>query len=157
MSEGPAAPLAGAGEIHRRTAPKCLATGCRRRAPLRLALLGASSSSVMSAEEFGGAPMPFRKNSRLLALIFVLAGAGFVQSAAADMVQQVPPNILQRLRGSGPAPETVWVGHVNTSTGAPGVPGGYGPYHVGRGPNHIVGGGKLGSAADLNGVWDFDH
>jgi hypothetical protein len=101
--------------------------------------------------------MLFRTNGRLFALILGLAGLVCVaQSAAADMIQQVPPGVLRCLRGSSP-PDTVWVGHVNTSTGLPGTPGGYGPYRIGRGPNHIIGGGKLGSASDLNGVWDFDH
>src|SRR5215470_13269082 len=37
-------------------------------------------------------------------------------------------------------PDTVYIGHVGTSTARPGVPGatgGYGPFHVGRGPNRI--------------------
>jgi len=99
----------------------------------------------------------FRTSGRLFALIFGLVIAvSLARSAAADMIQQVPPTVLRCLRSSSP-PDTVWIGHVNTSTGLPGTAGGYGPYHIGRGSNHIIGGGKLGSASDLNGVWDFDH
>ncbi|TMQ71743.1 MAG: hypothetical protein E6K80_04730 [Candidatus Eisenbacteria bacterium] len=45
---------------------------------------------------------------------------------------------------------------MNTAQAVPGTPGGYGPYHVGRGPHHLLNG-ALGSASDFNGTWDFDH
>jgi hypothetical protein len=50
-------------------------------------------------------------------------------------------------------PDTVYVGHVFGSTGLPGVPGGAGPYHVGRGGYRVHAGG---AAAD-NGYWDWSR
>jgi hypothetical protein len=54
-------------------------------------------------------------------------------------------------------PDTVWIGHIYDPTFTAGgtMPaGGYGPYHVGRGPNRPTrSGGTIGS----NGTWDFDR
>ncbi len=70
--------------------------------------------------------------------------------------RELPPSGHRLRASSGSDPETVWVGHVASPTGLPGTPRGYGPYHVGRGPNRIVGG-LSGSPSGYNGVWDFDH
>src|SRR5262245_48730102 len=45
--------------------------------------------------------------------------------------------------------DTVWIGHVIAITGLPGTPGGYGPYHVGRG--------LALPGVDPDGIWTFDH
>ncbi len=69
-----------------------------------------------------------------------------------------------RLRTSAALdPDTVWIGHIMDPTwipkrtdgsDVPGVPaGGYGPYHVGRGP-HLPG---IGPGTSYNATWDFDH
>src|SRR5438105_4496736 len=82
-------------------------------------------------------------------------------------------------------PDTVWIGHIASSSyvpkdrngnpvpssardanGAPTVAGtvpvgGYGPYHVGRGDNlpggDVSQGVAGGTNTSFNGVWDFDH
>ena len=100
--------------------------------------------------------------------------ASFMLSAMPASADNVRKNIVKELelarkisaaRASGlrtsavpPAdPDTVWVGHIATSAPAGrGLPGGYGPFHIGRGPNKIVGG-RLGPASSYDGVWDFDH
>ena len=55
----------------------------------------------------------------------------------------------------GNDPDTVWIGHIKDAlfdAGGKMTPGGYGPYHVGRGPNWPTkSGGKIGG----NGVWDL--
>src|SRR5262245_59427504 len=52
-----------------------------------------------------------------------------------------------------PVSDTVWIGHVCTNTGLPGQPGGYGPFHIGRGANRpFVPGPTMGH----NGIWSFD-
>ena len=63
-----------------------------------------------------------------------------------------------RLHSSdGTDPDTVWIGHIYDAAYTAGgkmQAGGYGPYHVGRGPNLPTrSGGTLGD----NGVWDFDR
>jgi hypothetical protein len=52
-------------------------------------------------------------------------------------------------------PDTVYVGHVYGATGLPGVAGGAGPFHVGRGGYRVTGGAPLGAAN--NGYWDWDR
>ncbi|HKQ59536.1 MAG TPA: FlgD immunoglobulin-like domain containing protein [Candidatus Eisenbacteria bacterium] len=56
-------------------------------------------------------------------------------------------------------PDTVWIGHIWDPTFTAGgtmIAGGYGPYHVGRGPNR-----PMRSASPVttggNGTWDFDR
>ncbi|HEY3216373.1 MAG TPA: FlgD immunoglobulin-like domain containing protein [Candidatus Eisenbacteria bacterium] len=66
-----------------------------------------------------------------------------------------------QLRVAEADPDTVWIGHIADAAAhaaftVHGTPGGYGPYHIGRGPNRIVGG-RLGPNSSYNGVWDFDH
>src|SRR5262245_54850865 len=54
-------------------------------------------------------------------------------------------------------PDTVWIGHIHDAAFTAGgtMPaGGYGPYHVGRGPNFPT---KSGSTIGSNGTWDFDR
>src|SRR5262249_52546490 len=53
-----------------------------------------------------------------------------------------------------PEADTAWIGHVMTSTGLPGQPGGFGKFHIGRGANRPF---SPGPAAGHNGVWDFDN
>ncbi len=111
--------------------------------------------------------MQFRMRALLVTLLFGLAGASafLLSTASADVVVRSPYEQELRTRvarsrirtSAGSDPDTVWVGHVNTvQAGVPGTPGGYGPYHVGRGPHRILNG-ALGSASDWNGTWDFDH
>jgi hypothetical protein len=74
-----------------------------------------------------------------------------------------------KLRTSGTVdPDTVWIGHIGDPTWRPRdkngnimdavtyptiATGGFGPYHIGRGPNFP----GIGPGATYNGVWDFDH
>ena len=96
---------------------------------------------------------PRRRSVQLLA--FLLATViGFPTLARAEVIQA-----LDQPRGSGALrasdasdPDTVWIGHVQSPTGLPGTPGGYGPYKVGRGTRQIGG-----AAGFPNGVWTFDH
>ena len=67
----------------------------------------------------------------------------------ATEVLKTTPAWERTLRSHLSPADTVWIGHVTTNTGLPGTPGGYGPYHIGRGPNN----GPL----SANGVWTFDH
>ena len=116
--------------------------------------------------------MLFRRMHKLLVLVLLgLTGISslMIGSASADNVKKNPLKEIELARkisaarssglrtSAGADPETVWVGHVATpGGGAPGTIGGYGPHHVGRGPNHIIGG-RLGPASSYDGVWDFDH
>jgi FlgD Ig-like domain len=130
-------------------------------------LIGAliHNPSGLAPEDHGGAQMQYRMKALLVALLFGLAStAMLVLDASADAVlhsrfEQELRTRAARLRPRTSAagdPDTVWIGHVNTNTGLPGSPGGAGPNHVGRGA-HLLVGGALGSAADFNGTWDFDH
>src|SRR5262245_41113972 len=72
----------------------------------------------------------------LSGLAMLIAGQAF-----ADVVVRNPYMVRElwktgRLRMSdGTDPDTVWIGHVNTiQPGVPGLPGGYGPFKIGRGP-----------------------
>jgi hypothetical protein len=74
-----------------------------------------------------------------------------------------------KLRTSGTVdPDTVWIGHIADPSWRPRdkngnimdaltyptiATGGYGPYHIGRGPNFP----GIGPGTSYNGVWDFDH
>ena len=110
--------------------------------------------------------MQFRVKALLVTLLFGLAGAAMfmLSTASADVVYR--SRIEQELRtraaklrprtSAGTDPDTVWIGHVNTAQAVPGTAGGYGPFHIGRGPHNLVGG-ALGTAAAFNGTWDFDH
>jgi hypothetical protein len=54
-------------------------------------------------------------------------------------------------------PDTVWIGHIydpGFTAGGTMQAGGYGPYHVGRGPNRPT---KSGGTIGANGTWDFDR
>src|SRR5262245_52772697 len=54
-------------------------------------------------------------------------------------------------------PDTVWIGHIydpSWTAGGTMPAGGYGPYHVGRGPSRPV---KSGGSIGSNGTWDFDR
>src|SRR5262245_11304018 len=54
-------------------------------------------------------------------------------------------------------PDTVWIGHIYDpafTAGGTMPAGGFGPYHVGRGPNRPT---KSGGTIGDNGVWDFDR
>ncbi|NOT35501.1 MAG: hypothetical protein HOP12_15250 [Candidatus Eisenbacteria bacterium] len=53
-------------------------------------------------------------------------------------------------------PDTLFIGHVFGSTGLPGTPGGFGPYHVGRG-RYRVSVSSSAPVADRNGYWDWDR
>jgi hypothetical protein len=98
-----------------------------------------------------------------------LAGGAFLAAMAwADAKEAIPPPLgmeLMRSRAAklrvsgGTDPDTVWIGHVNTNTGAPGIAGGYGPYHIGRSTTTraLVGGSKFGTALSMSGTWDFDR
>jgi hypothetical protein len=120
----------------------------------------------LAPEDHGGAQMQFRMRALLVTLLLGLAGAAsfMLSTASADMIKRSPfferemRTRAAKLRVSaGTDPETVWVGHVNTvQAGVPGTPGGYGPYHIGRGPNRPLGG-LSGTADAFNGIWDFDH
>ncbi|NOT34735.1 MAG: hypothetical protein HOP12_11270 [Candidatus Eisenbacteria bacterium] len=53
------------------------------------------------------------------------------------------------------ASDTTWIGHVTGATGYPGVAGGAGPFHVGRGGNRQTGVTNQGGANN-NGYWGWD-
>jgi len=107
---------------------------------------------------------------KLFTAILALAGASSLliparQVAYADEVQQemIPDRQdvtrAARLRTSiDPGdPDTVWIGHIYDPTFSAGgkmTAGGYGPYHVGRGPNFPT---KSGGTIGDNGTWDFDR
>jgi hypothetical protein len=114
-----------------------------------------------------------RMHNFLVPVILGLTGiASFVlgsMPASADNVMKNPVKELELARkisaarmtglrtSAGTDPDTVWIGHIATpGGGAPGVAGGYGPFHVGRGLNRIVGG-RLGANSSYDGTWDFDH
>src|SRR5439155_3170437 len=118
---------------------------------------------------------------RTLAVILTLAGVlslfmpvcALAQSAD-GMVQETIPESravtrAARLRtAQDPAatadPDTIWIGHIYDPTftainngGNPTMQaGGYGPYHVGRGPNRPT---RAGAPVTIggNGTWDFDR
>ena len=118
--------------------------------------------------------MQFRRTqSTLVALLLGLTGAASLlaipTALRADMVKRLPPPIEREMRAraaraelgtsslrtsAASDPDTVWIGHIADAAAA-GTPG-YGPFHIGRGPNQNVGG-RLGTNAAYNGVWDFDH
>ena len=100
--------------------------------------------------------MQFRRTMTFTLGAFLLAGAtALVDLASADVKVAIPTliNKSAALRTSaGGDPDTVWIGHVQSPTGLPGTPGGYGPYKIGRGTRL-----HNGSASDFpNGVWTFD-
>ncbi|MBI3539478.1 MAG: hypothetical protein HY076_04315, partial [Candidatus Eisenbacteria bacterium] len=109
--------------------------------------------------------------SRILWLLLIPSVAVIAPPARAQMdgIQQelmprdqVPSRA--RLRTSnlphpGNDPDTIWIGHIddpNFTAGGKMPAGGYGPYHVGRGPNRPTRGGSpvtIGS----DGAWSFDR
>ena len=109
---------------------------------------------------------------RSLPLLALLAFALSSGARADDIAEDAMPSygldlstfrsIASRLRTSAADPETVWIGHIadpnfvpRGANGAPlpVPPGGWGPYHIGRGDNRP----GIGPGANWNGVWDFDH
>jgi hypothetical protein len=89
------------------------------------------------------------------AIVMVLdAPRAAADAVIVDLARQIEQRSkAARLRtGAASDPDTVWIGHVIGSTGLPGTPGGYGPFHIGRGLNRP---GGVGAAN--NGYFDFDR
>src|SRR5262245_49206302 len=124
-----------------------------------------------------------RRMTTLVAPLMCLGGALFLSLAvgtasAQDMRVRNPheQDIVRhsaKLRTSQATdPDTVWVGHINEAGFVPSdrngnpiagiAPGGFGPYHIGRGPRRIFGGvidgGPLSKPpSSYEGVWGFDN
>ena len=83
--------------------------------------------------------MQFRRTMMLtLGASLLLAGIAsfFAADRAAAEVKRamMSPKLAGSLRTSDVGdPDTVWIGHVQSPSGLPGTPGGYGPYKIGRG------------------------
>lgn len=101
-----------------------------------------------------------------LVLGFSLLLPGY-ELAIADVLQATIPENLHASRAArlrtaqdglpGNDPDTVWIGHIYDATYTAGgkmQAGGYGPYHVGRGPNRPT---RLGGTIGDNATWDFDR
>ncbi|HUO37172.1 MAG TPA: hypothetical protein VMU34_04680, partial [Mycobacterium sp.] len=129
--------------------------------------------------------MQFRRSMMSPVFTLLLAGvvASLVGTARAEVIHENPAAKAEgmkkqaastRLRTSNTTtgdPDSTWIGHVVGSTGLPGVAGGYGPFHVGRGGYRplyagnpspantpAVGGDLTYSVAGANnGYWDFDR
>lgn len=97
--------------------------------------------------------MQFRRNMMSPVLTLLLAGvvASIAGTARAEVIHENPAAkaegmkklaVSNRLRTTNTTvgdPDTTWIGHVVGNTGFPGDPGGYGPFHIGRGgyrPNY---------------------
>src|SRR5499427_2687611 len=99
-----------------------------------------------------------------LALVAVAAPMRVAAQAVEGVEQAIVPEHgkatrAARLRTSlDPTdPDTVWIGHIYDpafTAGGTMPAGGYGPYHVGRGPNFPT---KSGGTIGSNGTWDFDR
>src|SRR6266850_5969617 len=94
--------------------------------------------------------------------LFLSAAALLFAAAASSLRADPPPDhsgssrVVPILRSTSASdPDTVWIGHVVGTTGLPGTPGGYGPYHIGRGGNRQIT--QLPASAANNGYWDFDR
>ncbi|HKQ59537.1 MAG TPA: FlgD immunoglobulin-like domain containing protein [Candidatus Eisenbacteria bacterium] len=83
---------------------------------------------------------------------------GLVQAIVPDRLDVTRAARLRTAQDPGD-PDTVWIGHIydqSYTTGGKMVAGGYGPYHVGRGPNLPKRSGSPVTMGD-NGAWDFDR
>src|SRR5262245_16248511 len=94
-----------------------------------------------------------------LAMTPAPAGAQSDEPVQVMIPERRPVSRTTRLRSAqdGVDPDTVWIGHIYDPTWTAGgtMPaGGYGPYHVGRGPNRPT---KSGGSIGSNGTWDFDR
>ncbi len=129
--------------------------------------------------------MQFRRNMMSPVFTLLLAGvvASIVGTARAEVVHENPsakaeamkklavPSRLRTTNTTVGDPDTTWIGHVVGNTGLPGVSGGYGPFHIGRGgyrPRYAgtpspattpaFGGDITYSVTGANnGYWDFDR
>jgi len=103
--------------------------------------------------------MQFRRTMIFtVGLLFLFAGTAslfMADRAGAEVVRPIPnkrAKVLDLRTSDVGDPDTVWIGHVQTPTGLPGTPGGFGPYKIGRGTRL-----HNGIASDFpNGVWTFD-
>src|SRR5262245_37879999 len=102
---------------------------------------------------------------KLFTAILALAGVSLLLVPAfADIEQAMVPERGKATRAAklrtslDPTdPDTVWIGHIYDpafTAGGTMPAGGFGPYHVGRGPNRPT---KSGGTIGDNGVWDFDR
>jgi hypothetical protein len=112
----------------------------------------------------GGAQMQFRRSMMSSVMLLLLAGVVASTVAHAEVIQPAPLAIQKALKAKALTklrtndvgdPDTVFIGHVMGATGLPGVAGGYGPFHIGRGGNLETDPLNKGGAAN-NGYWNFD-